>query len=70
VVNLSVPYLERGQQPWVEFMEETLGGDFYFVHFNRQPGVADAVLDENTFQFLRNTYRMNEPPASLSQAWR
>lgn len=63
VVNLSVPYFERGQQPWVEFMEETLGGDFYFVHFNRQPGVADAVLDENTFQFLRNTYRMNEPPS-------
>lgn len=22
VVNLSVPYLERGQQPWVEFMED------------------------------------------------
>jgi len=61
VVNLSVPYFERGQQPWVEFMEETLGGDFYFVHFNRQPGVADAVLDENTFQFLRNLFRMNEP---------
>jgi pimeloyl-ACP methyl ester carboxylesterase len=61
VVNLSVPYFERGQQPWVEFMEETLGSDFYFVHFNRQPGVADAVLDENTFQFLRNMFRMNEP---------
>jgi pimeloyl-ACP methyl ester carboxylesterase len=61
VVNLSVPYFERGQQPWVEFMEETLGSDFYFVHFNRQPGVADAVLDENTFQFLRNMFRIDEP---------
>jgi len=28
-------------------MEDTLGGDFYFVHFNRQPGVADAVLEES-----------------------
>jgi pimeloyl-ACP methyl ester carboxylesterase len=43
-------------------MEEILGGDFYFVHFNRQPGVADAVLDENTFRFLRNMYRKNQPP--------
>ena len=40
-----------------------LGEDFYFVHFNRHPGVADAVLNENTFQFLRNMYRKNEPLA-------
>jgi pimeloyl-ACP methyl ester carboxylesterase len=39
-----------------------LGGDFYFVHFNRQPGVADAVFEENTSRFLRNLYRKNEPP--------
>lgn len=62
VINLSLPYQERGEKPWVEFMEEVLGGDFYFVHFNRQPGVADAVFDENTSQFLRNLYRKNEPP--------
>jgi len=62
VINLSLPYQERGEQPWVEFMEATLGSDFYFVHFNRQPGVADAVLEENTFQFLRNMYRKNQPP--------
>jgi pimeloyl-ACP methyl ester carboxylesterase len=43
-------------------MEEALGSDFYFVHFNRQPGVADAVFDENTFRLLRNMYRKNEPP--------
>ncbi len=61
VINLSLPYQERGERPWIEFMEEILGGDFYFVHFNRQPGVADAVLDENTFRFLRNLYRKNEP---------
>ncbi|OEH91078.1 alpha/beta fold hydrolase [Bacillus solimangrovi] len=61
VINLSLPYQERGERPWIKFMEEIFGGDYYFVHFNRQPGVADAVLEENTFQFLRNLYRKNEP---------
>ncbi len=64
VINLSLPYQVRGQQPWTEFMEAIFGGDFYFVHFNRQPGVADAVLDENTLQFLRNLYRKNVPLAA------
>jgi pimeloyl-ACP methyl ester carboxylesterase len=63
VINLSLPYQERGPVPWIELMEMVLGGDFYFVHFNRQPGVADAVLDENTSRFLRNLYRKNEPAA-------
>ncbi|GAB3853589.1 alpha/beta hydrolase [Dactylosporangium cerinum] len=61
VINLSLPYLERGDTPWIEVMEAVLGGDFYFVHFNRQPGVADAVFEAHTFQFLRNLYRKNEP---------
>ncbi|BCJ75956.1 epoxide hydrolase [Catellatospora sp. IY07-71] len=63
VVALSVPYQERGQMPWIEVMEAVLGADFYFVHFNRQPGVADAVFGQNTFQFLRNLYRKNVPLA-------
>jgi len=62
VIALSVPYQERWEKPWIEMMGEFLGGDFYFVHFNRQPGVADAILEENTFQFLRNLYRKNLPP--------
>lgn len=61
VINLSLPYQERGEVPWIDLLEQILGGDYYFVHFNRQPGVADAVLDENTSQFLRNLYRKNEP---------
>lgn len=61
VINLSVPYQARGERPWIEWMEEFFGGDYYFVHFNRQPGVADAVLNENTLQFLRNMYRKNLP---------
>ncbi len=62
VINLSVPYQERGEKPWIEWMEEIFGGDYYFVHFNRQPGVADAIMDENTARFLRNIFRKNAPP--------
>lgn len=61
VICLSMPYPVRGEMPWIDLMEAVLGSDYYFVHFNRQPGVADAVLDENPAQFLRNLYRKNEP---------
>ncbi len=61
IINLSLPYQERGERPWIEMMEEFLGADDYFVHFNRQPGVADAVLAANTERFFRNLYRKNEP---------
>ena len=61
VITLSVPYQVRGEKPWIAWMEEFFGSDYYFVHFNRQPGVAGAVLDENTFQFLRNMFRKNTP---------
>lgn len=59
---LALPYQVRGDTPWIEWMEAVFGDDFYFVHFNRQPGVADAVLDANTHQFLRNLYRRDLPP--------
>ena len=62
VINLALPYQERGERPWIELMEAIFGGDFYFVHFNRNPGVADAILAENTSQFLRNLFRKNVPP--------
>ncbi|MCJ8312431.1 MAG: alpha/beta hydrolase [Pseudomonadales bacterium] len=61
VINLSLPYQPRTEKPWIEFMEAIFGADFYFVHFNRQPGVADKILDENTAQFLSNIHRKNEP---------
>ncbi|MFI5906941.1 alpha/beta fold hydrolase [Dactylosporangium sp. NPDC051541] len=63
VVALSLPYQERGERPWIEVMEAVLGADFYFVHFNRRPGVADAVFAEHTSRFLRNLYRKNVPLA-------
>lgn len=61
LIALSVPYQDRGDRPWVEFIEGLLGPDNYIVHFNRQPGVADAILEKNTEQFLRNMYRKNVP---------
>ncbi|MEP3346216.1 MAG: alpha/beta hydrolase [Litoreibacter sp.] len=62
IINLALPYQARTPKPWIAFMEEFFGADNYFVHFNRQPGVADAVLDRNTARFLRNLYRKNVPP--------
>ncbi|ASS49490.1 MAG: epoxide hydrolase [Candidatus Fluviicola riflensis] len=61
VINLALPYQERGEIPWIEFMEVIVGGDFYFVHFNRQPGVADAIMNENASRFLHNIFRKNVP---------
>ena len=62
VIALSLPYQARGNIPWVEFIESFMGSDNHIVHFNRRPGEADAVLDENRTRFLRNLYRKNEPP--------
>lgn len=60
LINLSVPFLERGTTNWLSFWEQHLGGDFYIVHFNRQPGVADAVFDAHTENLLRNLYRTRQ----------
>ncbi|WP_370328392.1 alpha/beta fold hydrolase [Euzebya sp.] len=68
VINLSLPYQPRGDRPWIEVMEAALGEDFYFVHFNRRPGVADALFEHNTHRFLRNLYRKDLPPAAPPQA--
>ncbi|MCR1026968.1 alpha/beta hydrolase [Cellulophaga baltica] len=61
IINMALPYMQRGEKPWIEFMEEIFGPDNYFVHFNRQVGVADAILDENKSQFLGNLFRKNVP---------
>lgn len=61
MINLSLPYQVRGEKPWIDFMEEFLGDDYYFVHFNKQPGVADAILDQQPSQFMTNLYRKNVP---------
>lgn len=61
IINLALPYQERTPVPWITFMEQIMGPDNYFVHFNRQPGVADAILDANAARFLRNLYRKDLP---------
>lgn len=61
VVALSLPYLARGEMPWLDFMEAVLGDDSYFVHFNKQPGVADAIFDADPARFINNLYRRDEP---------
>lgn len=64
IVNLSVPYMDRGDMPWIDMLEAIIGADYYMVDFNRKPGVADAILEANTENFLRNLYRKNEPMAA------
>lgn len=68
VICLSLPYPVRGEVPWLQLMEQVLGSDYYFVQFNRQPGVADAVLDQDPARFLQNLYRRNEPQPDPLQA--
>lgn len=60
LINLSVPFMDRGPSEWVGFWEKMLGPDFYMVHFNRQPGVADSVFDDNIERFLRNMYNTDQ----------
>lgn len=67
MINLCLPYQVRGEKPWIDFMEEFLGEDYYFVHFNKQPGVADAILDANVTQFMNNLYRKNVPAQAPSE---
>ena len=62
IINLALPYQARTPVPWIEFMETVFGEDNYFVHFNRKPGVADAVLNAHAGRFLQNLFRKNLPP--------
>jgi pimeloyl-ACP methyl ester carboxylesterase len=62
IINLALPYQVRTPIPWVAFLEQLFGPDNHLVHFNRQPGVADAILEDNTGRFLRNLFRKALPP--------
>ena len=61
IINLALPYQARTPMPWIAFMETVFGEDNYFVHFNRKPGVADAILNGNARSFLHNLFRKNLP---------
>ncbi len=60
LINMSVPFMERGATDWVSFWEQMLGPDMYIVHFNRQPGVAAKVFEDNTERFLSAMYRTDQ----------
>lgn len=60
VINLSVSYLDRGTTEWVGLWEKLLGDNFYIVHFNRKPGVADAAFAKDPKNLLRNLYRTEQ----------
>jgi pimeloyl-ACP methyl ester carboxylesterase len=57
VVGMSWPFRPRAGGDPVAFMEQTFGPDMYIVQFNRQPGVADKIFDENIERFFTNTFR-------------
>ncbi|MEE8399071.1 MAG: alpha/beta hydrolase, partial [Desulfobacterales bacterium] len=57
VVGMSVSFSPRGPGDPVAFLEQMFGPDHYIVHFNRQPGVADAAFADNPRQFFNNIFR-------------
>ncbi len=57
VIGMSVPFSPRLEMEPIAFFEEVFGPDMYIVHFNRQPGVADAAFAANIDRFLTNIYR-------------
>jgi len=57
VVGMSVPFSPRGPSDPVAMMEQFFGPEHYIVHFNRQPGVADAAFDADPKRFLGNIFR-------------
>jgi pimeloyl-ACP methyl ester carboxylesterase len=60
VVGMSVPFSPRGNSDPVALLEQVYGPEHYIVHFNRQPGVADAAFAGNPQGFLRNVFRRRQ----------
>ena len=57
VVGMSVPFSPRGDVDPVTIYEERFGPEHYIVHFNRQPGVADATFASDPRRFFNNVFR-------------
>jgi pimeloyl-ACP methyl ester carboxylesterase len=60
VVGMSVPFSPRGKVDPVGRLEQVFGPEHYVVHFNRQPGVADAAFAANPRRFLGNIFRKGQ----------
>lgn len=58
VVGLSVDtgFMVEGSVDPIEYLEQTFGPEHYVVHFNRQPGVADAAFAANPRRLLGNLF--------------
>ena len=50
--------MPRGDHDPVAVMEQIFGPEYYIVHFNRQPGVADAAFAANPERFFENIFRL------------
>lgn len=57
VVGMSVPFTPRADSDPVALLEQYFGPEHYIVHFNRQPGVADAAFAANPERFFNNVFR-------------
>jgi len=57
VVGMSVPFMPRGDHDPVALWEQFFGPEHYIVHFNRQPGVADAAFAANPRRFFNAVFR-------------
>jgi pimeloyl-ACP methyl ester carboxylesterase len=58
VVGMSVPFSPRGDADPIAIYEERFGPEHYIVHFNRQPGVADATFASDPRRFFNNVFRL------------
>ena len=67
VVGMSVPFMPRGDHDPVTVMEQVFGPEHYIVHFNRQPGVADAAFAANPERFFENIFRLFPVGVQLSE---
>jgi pimeloyl-ACP methyl ester carboxylesterase len=68
VVGMSVPFMPRGDHDPVAIMEQVFGPEHYIVHFNRQPGVADAAFAANPERFFENIFRRFPVGVQLSES--
>ncbi len=57
VVGMSVPFSPRGDADPITVYEQRFGPEHYIVHFNRQPGVADAAFASDPRRFFNNLFR-------------
>ena len=57
VVGMSVPFSPRGDVDPITVYEQRFGPEHYIVHFNRQPGVADAAFASDPKRFFNNLFR-------------